>query len=149
MLNAADGDEIKMELSTPTKAGIIKPVDKEENEERMNHVLPHLLKTVNTHLLKWVSKHYKKIIRDHCWHVQVNIRNNIVLKHIVNNYNFKNLNISRKCDINKYIHKLRNCHIKLYHVEINYKYPVTKKCSSQRILFSAFREHEPICMEFR
>ena len=60
--------------------------------------------------LEVLSKHYKKIIRDHCWHVQVNIRNNIVLKHIVNNYNFKNLNITRKCDINKYIHKLRNCH---------------------------------------
>jgi DNA polymerase III subunit beta len=43
MLNAADGDEIKMELSTPTKAGIIKPVDKEENEELMMLVMPLML----------------------------------------------------------------------------------------------------------
>ena len=33
MLNATDSEEIKMELSTPTKAGIIKPVEKEEHEE--------------------------------------------------------------------------------------------------------------------
>lgn len=43
MLNAADGDEIKMELSTPTKAGIIKPTDKEENEELMMLVMPLML----------------------------------------------------------------------------------------------------------
>jgi DNA polymerase-3 subunit beta len=43
MLNAADGDEIKMELSTPTKAGIIKPIDQEENEELMMLVMPLML----------------------------------------------------------------------------------------------------------
>ena len=43
--------------------------------------------------LEVLSKHYKKIIRDHGWHIQVNIKNNIVFEHIVNNYNFKNLKI--------------------------------------------------------
>src|SRR6185436_2583806 len=33
MLNGADSDEINTELSTPTKAGIIKPTDQDENEE--------------------------------------------------------------------------------------------------------------------
>src|SRR5580765_7235448 len=33
MLNAADSDEIKIELSTPTKAGIIKETEQEEDEE--------------------------------------------------------------------------------------------------------------------
>jgi DNA polymerase-3 subunit beta len=33
MLNALDAPEIKVELSTPTKAGIIKPTEGEENEE--------------------------------------------------------------------------------------------------------------------
>jgi len=44
--------------------------------------------------LEVLSKHYKKIIRDHCWHIEVNIRNNIVFKHIVNNYKFKKMNIN-------------------------------------------------------
>ena len=43
MLNAADSDDIKMELSTPTKAGIIKPTDQEENEELMMLVMPLML----------------------------------------------------------------------------------------------------------
>jgi len=43
MLSAADGDEIKMELSTPTKAGIIKPMEQEENEELMMLVMPLML----------------------------------------------------------------------------------------------------------
>ena len=30
MLNAADSDDIKIELSTPTKAGIIKPTEQED-----------------------------------------------------------------------------------------------------------------------
>src|SRR5215510_388093 len=33
MLNAADSDEVRTELSTPTKAGIIKPTEQDENEE--------------------------------------------------------------------------------------------------------------------
>jgi DNA polymerase-3 subunit beta len=43
MLSAADSEEVKMELSTPTKAGIIKPVDQEENEELMMLVMPLML----------------------------------------------------------------------------------------------------------
>lgn len=43
MLNAADSDEIKIELSTPTKAGIIKPTETEENEELMMLVMPLML----------------------------------------------------------------------------------------------------------
>ncbi|MBI1341683.1 MAG: DNA polymerase III subunit beta [Terrimonas sp.] len=43
MLSAADGDEIQMELSTPTKAGIIKPTEKVENEELMMLVMPLML----------------------------------------------------------------------------------------------------------
>ena len=43
MLNAADSDEINMELSTPTKAGIIKPSTQDENEELLMLVMPLML----------------------------------------------------------------------------------------------------------
>ena len=43
MLSAADSIEIKMELSTPTKAGIIKPTDQAENEEVLMLVMPLML----------------------------------------------------------------------------------------------------------
>jgi DNA polymerase-3 subunit beta len=43
MLNAADSDEIKIELSTPTKAGIIKQTEQEENEEMLMLVMPLML----------------------------------------------------------------------------------------------------------
>jgi DNA polymerase III, beta subunit len=43
MLNATNSGEVKMELSTPTKAGIIKPTDKEENEELLMLVMPLML----------------------------------------------------------------------------------------------------------
>ena len=43
MLGAADSDDIKVELSTPTKAGIIKPTEKEDNEELMMLVMPLML----------------------------------------------------------------------------------------------------------
>ena len=43
MLGAADSDDIKIELSTPTKAGIIKPTEKEDNEELMMLVMPLML----------------------------------------------------------------------------------------------------------
>jgi len=43
MLNAADSDDIKIELSTPTKAGIIKPTEQEDNEELMMLVMPLML----------------------------------------------------------------------------------------------------------
>jgi DNA polymerase-3 subunit beta len=43
MLNAADTDEVKVELSTPTKAGIIKPGEQAENEELLMLVMPLML----------------------------------------------------------------------------------------------------------
>lgn len=43
MLNAADSEEVKIELSTPTKAGIIKPTEQEENEELLMLVMPLML----------------------------------------------------------------------------------------------------------
>ena len=43
MLNALDATEIKVELSTPTKAGIIKPTEGEENEELLTLVMPLML----------------------------------------------------------------------------------------------------------
>jgi DNA polymerase-3 subunit beta len=43
MLNAADTDEVVIELSTPTKAGIIKPTEVDENEELLMLVMPLML----------------------------------------------------------------------------------------------------------
>jgi len=45
MLNAAESDEVIVELSTPTKAGIIKPAEKEEHEELLMLVMPLMLNT--------------------------------------------------------------------------------------------------------
>jgi DNA polymerase-3 subunit beta len=43
MLMAVDSDEVKMELSTPGKAGLIKPVEQNENEELLLLIMPLLL----------------------------------------------------------------------------------------------------------
>ena len=43
MLSGADTGDINMELSTPTKAGIIKPTEQEENEELLMLVMPLML----------------------------------------------------------------------------------------------------------
>jgi len=43
MLSAADSDEVNLELSTPTKAGLIKPTDQDENEELLMLVMPLML----------------------------------------------------------------------------------------------------------
>ena len=43
MLNAAETSEIVIELSTPTKAGIIKPTETDENEELLMLVMPLML----------------------------------------------------------------------------------------------------------
>ncbi|HOA37985.1 MAG TPA: DNA polymerase III subunit beta [Flavihumibacter sp.] len=43
MLNAAESDEVRMELSTPTKAGILKPTDSDPNEELLMLVMPLML----------------------------------------------------------------------------------------------------------
>ena len=43
MLGGADGEEICMELSTPTKAGILKPTDATDGEELLMLVMPLML----------------------------------------------------------------------------------------------------------
>jgi DNA polymerase-3 subunit beta len=43
MLNGADTPDINMELSTATKAGIIKPAEQQENEELLMLVMPLML----------------------------------------------------------------------------------------------------------
>lgn len=43
MLSATDSDEVNMELSTPTKAGLLKPVEQDENEELLMLVMPLML----------------------------------------------------------------------------------------------------------
>jgi len=43
MLSAADTEEVVIELSTPTKAGIIKPTESEEDEELLMLVMPLML----------------------------------------------------------------------------------------------------------
>jgi len=43
MLSGTASDEVKMELSTSTKAGIIKPVEEDENEELLMLVMPLML----------------------------------------------------------------------------------------------------------
>lgn len=43
MLNAADSEEIVVELSTPTKAGIIKPTESDPHEELLILVMPLML----------------------------------------------------------------------------------------------------------
>ncbi len=43
MLNAADTAEVKVELSTPTKAGILKPTEQAENEDLLMLVMPLML----------------------------------------------------------------------------------------------------------
>lgn len=45
MLNASDTEEISLELSAPTKAGIIKPVESEEDEDLMMLIMPLMLNT--------------------------------------------------------------------------------------------------------
>jgi DNA polymerase-3 subunit beta len=43
MLNAAESAEVNVELSTPTKAGIIKPTENDNNEELLILVMPLML----------------------------------------------------------------------------------------------------------
>jgi DNA polymerase-3 subunit beta len=40
MLSCTDSDDVRLELSTPTKAGLLKPVDQEENEELLMLAMP-------------------------------------------------------------------------------------------------------------
>ncbi|PWT75353.1 MAG: DNA polymerase III subunit beta [Bacteroidetes bacterium] len=43
MLSATDAGEVKMELSTPTKAGILKPIEEDQDEELLMLVMPLML----------------------------------------------------------------------------------------------------------
>ena len=43
MLSAADTTDVKIELSTSTKAGILKPTEQAENEELLMLVMPLML----------------------------------------------------------------------------------------------------------
>jgi DNA polymerase III subunit beta len=43
MLSGTDGEEVKMELSTPTKAGIIKPIEQGEGEDLLMLLRPLML----------------------------------------------------------------------------------------------------------
>jgi DNA polymerase-3 subunit beta len=43
MLGGVDTDEVRLELSTPTKAGIIKPTEAEEDEELLMLAMPLML----------------------------------------------------------------------------------------------------------
>jgi DNA polymerase-3 subunit beta len=43
MLNAAESEEVKVELSTPTRAGIIKPTEQTDGEEVLMLVMPLML----------------------------------------------------------------------------------------------------------
>ena len=45
LLNASDSEEVTIELSTPNKAGIIKPSEQDENEELLMLVMPLMLNT--------------------------------------------------------------------------------------------------------
>ena len=43
MLSSLDGDEVKLELSTPTRAGILKPTEADSNEELLMLVMPVMI----------------------------------------------------------------------------------------------------------
>ena len=43
MLGATESDEVNIELSTPTKAGLLKPAEQEDNEELLMLVMPLML----------------------------------------------------------------------------------------------------------
>ena len=43
MLNAVDGNEVRLELATPTKAGILKPTEPEKDEDVLMLVMPLML----------------------------------------------------------------------------------------------------------
>ena len=43
MLNGADTDDVVMELSTSTKAGLLKPSEQGENEDLLMLVMPLML----------------------------------------------------------------------------------------------------------
>jgi DNA polymerase-3 subunit beta len=43
LLLAIDGEEILFELSTPTRAGLVKPVEKKDNEDLLMLLMPLMI----------------------------------------------------------------------------------------------------------
>ena len=43
MLSVIDSDEVRMELSTPTRAGIVLPAEKKEKEDILMLVMPVMM----------------------------------------------------------------------------------------------------------
>ena len=43
MLSSLDGDEVRLELSTPTRAGILKPSDSDAEEDLLMLVMPVMI----------------------------------------------------------------------------------------------------------
>jgi DNA polymerase-3 subunit beta len=43
MLNAINSDEVEMELSTPSRAGILRPAEKKENEDLLMLMMPVMI----------------------------------------------------------------------------------------------------------
>ena len=60
--------------------------------------------------LELLSKYHQHIIRTHVWNIEIFIKNDKILEHIINNYKMKNMNINRFCDVNIFIDELKNCH---------------------------------------
>ena len=60
--------------------------------------------------LELLSTDHHLLIRKTTWYRKVLVYNEIILNHIVKNYRFKNLSLSRKINVNLYIDYLKNCH---------------------------------------
>ena len=43
MLNVIESDEVKLEMSTPSRAGILLPTDEDENEQLLMLVMPVMM----------------------------------------------------------------------------------------------------------
>ena len=61
--------------------------------------------------LELLSKYHQNKIRKNNWYIPVKIKNDIILRHVINKYRLKNLDLSCKSfDINIFIKELKNCH---------------------------------------
>lgn len=69
-----------------------------------------LFKMLDILKLQRISKFHLRLIRTNNWYKMVYTKNDIILEHILDKYNFKNLHISSGSYINYYIHKLKYCH---------------------------------------
>src|SRR5947209_320992 len=84
----------------------------------MDTMIPEILVIIFNNLtlkelltIESMSSYYKKIIRTNKWIKPcVVIRNDETLSHVLNNYKFGNLSVEPECNVNIFIHKLKNCH---------------------------------------